>query len=130
MHSVRIDRTKPLAAEPHVGHNRYHPDIAPVVEIGEGEEIALETRDALDGQIKPGQAAAELASIEAGAVHPLTGPVYIKGAQPGDVLEIEFTDIIAQHAAFSAIVPRLGFLLDVFTDAFLTRSRVGSVGEL
>jgi formamidase len=53
MHAIRIDRDKPLAAEPHSGHNRYHPDIAPVVEIGEGEEIALETRDAVDGQIKP-----------------------------------------------------------------------------
>jgi len=43
MHAIRIDRDKPLSAEPHSGHNRYHPDIAPVVEIGEGEEIALET---------------------------------------------------------------------------------------
>ena len=80
MHAIRIDRDKPLAAEPHSGHNRYHPDIAPVVEIGEGEEIALETRDALDGQIKPGMVAADLASLDAGAVHPLTGPVFVKGA--------------------------------------------------
>ena len=56
MHAIRIDRNKPLAEEPHLGHNRYHPDILPVAEVGEGEEIALETRDALDGQIKPGMA--------------------------------------------------------------------------
>ena len=43
MHSIRIDRAKPLAEEPHVGHNRYHPDIAPVAEIGEGE-LRLRTR--------------------------------------------------------------------------------------
>ncbi len=119
MHAIRIDRGKPLAAEPHLGHNRYHPDIAPVAEIGEGDEIALETRDALDGQIKPGIAAAGLASIEAGAVHPLTGPVFVKGAEPGDILEIEFTDIVAQPTAFSAIVPGLGFLRDVFAEPFL-----------
>jgi formamidase len=53
MHAIRIDRGKPLAAEPHCGHNRFHPDLAPAFEIGEGEEIALETRDALDGQITP-----------------------------------------------------------------------------
>jgi len=35
MHSIRIDRQKRLAEEPACGHNRYHPDIAPVVEIGE-----------------------------------------------------------------------------------------------
>src|SRR5579872_707060 len=83
MHAIRVDRTLPLAAEPHLGHNRYHPDIPPVAEVGEGEEIALDTRDALDGQIKPGMASADLASLEAGVVHPLTGPVFVKGAAPG-----------------------------------------------
>src|SRR5207302_8428178 len=126
MHAIRIDRQKPLAAEPHCGHNRYHPDIAPVAEIGEGEEIALETRDALDGQIAPGMVAADLASVEAGAVHPLTGPVFVKGAAPDDILEIEFTDIIAQPTAFSAIVPGLGFLRNVFTDPFLVHWRIAA----
>jgi len=46
MHSIRIDRAKRLAHESHLGHNRYHPDIAPIVEVGEGDEVALETRDA------------------------------------------------------------------------------------
>src|SRR5713226_5852683 len=124
MHAIRIDRGKPLAEEPYVGHNRYHPDIAPVAEVGEGEEIALETRDALDGQITPGMAAAGLASIEAGAVHPLTGPVFVKGAEPGDIIEIEFTDIVAQPTAFSAIVPGLGFLRDVFAEPFLVHWRI------
>src|SRR6202140_2857697 len=124
MRAIHIDRTKPLAEEPHLGHNRYHPDIAPVVEVAEGEEIALETRDALDGQIKPGMAAADLASIEAGAVHPLTGPVFVKGAEVGDILEIEFTDIVAQPTAFSAIIPGLGFLRDVMTEPFLVHWQI------
>jgi formamidase len=124
MRSIRIDRTKALSSEPHLGHNRYHPDIAPVAEVGEGEEIALETRDALDGQIKPGMAGADLASIDAGVVHPLTGPVFVKGAEPGDLLEIEFTDIIAQPTAFSAIVPGLGFLRDLFTEPFLVHWQI------
>ncbi len=124
MHAIRIDRGKPLAEEPHVGHNRYHPDIPPISEVGEGEEIALETRDALDGQIRPGMTGADLASINPGVVHPLTGPVAVKGAAPGDVLEIEFTDIIAQPTAFSAIVPGLGFLRDVFAEPFLVHWRL------
>ena len=119
MHAIRIDRTKPLCDEPNCGHNRYHPDIAPAAEVGEGEEIALETRDALDGQITPATTVADFAAIDAGAVHPLTGPVFVKGAQPGDMLEIEFTDIIPQPTAFSAIMPGLGFLRDVMTEPFL-----------
>jgi formamidase len=57
-------------------------------------------------------------------VHPLTGPVFVKGAQPGDMLEIEFTDIIAQPTAFSAIMPGLGFLRDVFADPFLVHWQI------
>jgi formamidase len=125
MHSIRIDRTKPLAAEPQVGHNRFHPDIAPAFEIGEGEEVALETRDALDGQIKPAMGASDLAGLDTGAVHPLTGPVFVKGAVPGDILEIEFTDILPQPTAFSAIMPGLGFLRDVFTEPFLVHWEIG-----
>jgi formamidase len=124
MQTIGIDRGKRLAEEPGCGHNRFHPDIEPVVEIGEGEEIALETRDALDGQIVPGMPASDLATIDAGAVHPLTGPVFVKGAQPGDLLEIEFTDIIAQPIAFSMIVPGLGFLRDLFADPFLAHWRI------
>ena len=124
MQSIRIDRQKRLGEEPHRGHNRYHPDIAPVVEIAEGEEVALETRDALDGQLEPGTTVADFPSLDVGAVHPLTGPVFVKGAAPGDILEIEFTDIIAQPVAFSAIMPGLGFLRDVMTEPFLVHWRI------
>ncbi len=100
------------------------PTSPPAVEIGEGEEIALETRDALDGQITPATTVADFATLNAGAVHPLTGPVFVKGAQPGDMLEIEFTDIIPQPTAFSAIMPGLGFLRDVMTEPFLVHWQI------
>ena len=119
MHAIHIDRGKRLCDQPNCGHNRYHPDIPPVLEIGQGEEIALETLDALDGQITPATTVADFATLDVGAVHPLTGPVFVKGAMPGDILEIEFTDIIAQPTAFSAIMPGLGFLRDVMTEPFL-----------
>src|SRR6516162_739627 len=82
MHSIRIDRTKRLAHEPGLGHNRFHPDIAPIVEIGEGVEVALETRDALDGQLGPGTTVADFPSLDVGAVHPLTGPVFVRVPHP------------------------------------------------
>ena len=49
--SIEIDRNKRLREEPHKGHNRWHPDIAPVIEAAPGEEVTLETRDANDLQI-------------------------------------------------------------------------------
>ena len=124
MHAIRIDRSKPLAEEPHVGHNRFHPDIPPVLEVSEGEEVVMETRDAVDGQLQPDSTEADFADLNAGAVHPLTGPIYVKGAEPGDALEIEFLDIEPQPTAFSAILPGLGFLRDVMTTPYLVHWRI------
>jgi formamidase len=79
----------------------------------------MEARDAVDGQISPSSTVADLARLDANAIHPLTGPVYVKGAEPGDALEIEFLDIEPQPTAFSAIVPGLGFLRDIMTEPYL-----------
>ena len=125
-HSIRIDRSRPLASEPRCGHNRYHPDIAPALEIGEGEEVVLETRDAVDGQITPHSTVADLAHFESGRIHPLTGPVFVKGAEPGDMIEVEFLDILPQPTAFSAIVPGLGFLRDVMTTPLIPQGTMRS----
>jgi len=124
MKSIEIDRSKRLRDEPATGHNRFHPDIPPLLEVDEGEEVVLETRDGVDGQLGPSATAADIASMEAGAVHPLTGPIFVKGAQLGDLLEVELLDLIAQPHAFSAIVPGLGFLRDIYTTPFLVQWRI------
>ena len=67
MKSININRTKRLREEPHTGHNRWHPDITPIVEVDEGEEVILQTRDALDLQLNPTTTEADFTGIEAGA---------------------------------------------------------------
>ena len=119
MKSVIIDRNKHFSDEPRMGHNRWHPDLPPIVEVDEGEEVSLPTRDAVDGYLHPGTTVADLAKLPAGAIHPLTGPVLIKGARPGDLLEVEFIDILPERWALSCILPGLGFLRDVMTTPFL-----------
>jgi formamidase len=124
MKSVEIDRSKMLRDQPATGHNRLHPDVEPLLEVDEGEEVVLETRDGCDGQLGPSATAAALGAMDAGAIHPLTGPVVVKGARPGDVLDIEFLDIVAQPTAFTAIVPGLGFLRDLYTTPYLVQWRI------
>ena len=119
MKSVTIDRKRPLRDEPKTGHNRWHPDIPPIVEVDEGEEVSLETRVATDGYLTSRSTEADFAAMDAGAIHPLTGPVLVKGARPGDLLEVEFVDIVPQPWAFTAIMPGLGFLRDIMTIPFL-----------
>src|SRR5205823_1500751 len=93
--------------------------VPPIVVVEEGDEVVLETRDGVDGQLGPAATEADMAIMQPGAIHPLTGPVFVKGAQAGDVLEVEFLDIVPQPHAFTAIVPGLGFLRDLFTTPFL-----------
>jgi formamidase len=119
MKSVTIDRQRPLREEPTTGHNRWHPAIPPIVEVEEGEELSLETREATDGYLNARSTETDLATLQAGAIHPLTGPVLVKGPQPGDLLEVEFVDIVPQRWAFTAIMPGLGFLRDIMTTPFL-----------
>ncbi len=119
MQSITIDRNKRLKEESHTGHNRWHPDIAPLIEVDPGEEVVLETRDASDCQIKPGMTVAELTHLDAKVAHPLTGPVYIKGARPGDLLEIEYLDILPQPCGWTRNRPGAGFLRDLFTEPYL-----------
>jgi formamidase len=124
MKSVEVDRNKHLSEQPKIGHNRWYPDIPPILEASEGEEVVLETLDALDGQLTPSSTATSLAEVNPGAIHPLTGPVLVKGAKPGDLLEIEFVDILPQPHAITAIVPGLGFLRDLYTEPYLVHWRI------
>ncbi len=119
MQSITIDRNKRLKEEPHTGHNRWHPDIPPLIEVDSGEEVVLETRDASDCQIKPSMTVADLTNLDPKVAHPLTGPVYIKGAKPGDLLEIEYLDILPQPCGWTRNRPGAGFLRDLFTEPYL-----------
>ncbi len=121
MHRIAVDRTKRLCDEPHTGHNRYHPDIDPILEVEDGATVEFETRDAIDGQLGPDATEADFATMDPGAVHPLTGPVFVKGAEPGDALEVEFLEIAPADHGFSAIIPGLGFLRDLFDAPFLAQ---------
>jgi formamidase len=122
--SITIDRTTHLEQQPRTGHNRWHPEIEPALEVEPGELVVLETRDALDGYLTSQSTVADLATLPLGAIHPLTGPVFVKGATPGDLLEIEFVDIQPQPWAFSAIMPGLGFLRESMTTPFLVHWRI------
>jgi acetamidase/formamidase len=77
-----------------VMHNRWNRDLQPVVTVRPGEEIQLLCRDALD----IGDQARTLTpdgsmTLDLGRIHPLTGPIEVEGAQPGDILEVEILDV-------------------------------------
>src|SRR5262250_3599308 len=120
-HTIHIDRSKRLHEEPHTGHNRWHPDIPPVLRVEPGDTVVMETRDALDGAITPTTTVADLHRVDLNLVHPLTGPVFVNGAEPGDLLEVHIVEITPQPFGFTVIVPGFGFLREHFTTPFLVK---------
>jgi formamidase len=123
-HHVRIDRTKTLAEEPHTGHNRWHEAIPPVVTVAPGDRVVLECRDALDGQFSPTSTVDDVAKADLMPVHPLTGPVFVEGAEPGDLLEVRIEEIRPEPFGFTTQIPGFGFLRDVFTTPHIVRWKI------
>lgn len=124
MKSIHINRDRRLRDDPGTGHNRWHPDIEPLIEVNPGEDLLLETRDAADGQVKLGMTFEDLAKNDKKVGHPLTGPVFVKGAEPGDILEVEFVDLIPEPYGWTVIRPGSGFLRDFFDAKFLAHWEV------
>ena len=121
MKSITVDRGKRLAAEPDKGHNRWHEAITPVIEVEVGEEVEIETRDAFDGQITAATTAEDVPNADFNLIHALTGPVFVAGAAPGDLLEVEIRDMRAAEFGFTVQVPGFGFLRDVFPEPFIAK---------
>lgn len=126
-HVIEIDPTKALAEEPETGHNRWHESVEPVAEVDPGDLVVYETRDAFDGQLSPSSTAADVGNADLGPVHPLTGPVFVNGAEPGDLLEVELVDIEAdpwEQWGYTVEVPGFGFLRDEFPDPYVVHWRL------
>jgi formamidase len=100
-------------------HNRWHPDLEPVASVRPGDVVTLECRDGLDGQLTRSSTHADCDAPDLGTAHPLTGPVFVEGAEPGDVLEVELLAYETPDFGVNCVIPGFGFLADLFTEGFL-----------
>jgi acetamidase/formamidase len=96
----------------------------PALEIESGEVVELEAADASGGQLSAESTAADLADMDFGRVNPITGPVFVRGAEPGDVLAVEILELRPKGWGWTAIIPGFGLLADEFPDPWLRISTV------
>ena len=81
---IKVDLTQSAYANDKV-HNRWHPDIPMVEWVKPGEEFIIETYDWTGGFIKNDNSADDVRDIDLSIVHFLSGPIGVKGAEPGDL---------------------------------------------
>ncbi len=89
----KLDLSKPMEEQIHPGHNRWHPDIPAAFSVDPGTAFRMECQDWTDGQIKNNDNPNDIRDVNLARVHVLSGPVYVNGVEPGDLLVVDILDI-------------------------------------
>lgn len=90
---IPVDVTKGPKDQPVPLHNRWHPDIPPVVSVNPGAVFRVEMLDWTGGQIGDNDSANDVRDVQLTQVHYLSGPIAVNGAEPGDLLVVDLLDM-------------------------------------
>jgi acetamidase/formamidase len=91
-------------------HDKFSRLLELAVRVPSGSVIEALTHEATGGQIQPGSNAEILHTVDMDRVHTLTGPVYVEGAEPGDVLAVRLIELEPADWGWMAVTPDFGFL--------------------
>jgi acetamidase/formamidase len=100
-------------------HHGWNNEFQPRLKIAPGETVHFETVDASSGQLSKTSTAADLVKLDLGRVNPVTGPVYVDGAKPGDALKVTVLSFRPSGWGWTGNIPGFGLLTDQFPDAHL-----------
>ena len=100
-------------------HNRFSSAIPPTLRVASGAVVEVHTKEATDGQIDLNSTVEAVSTMDFDLIHPLTGPIYVETAEPGDVLAVTIHDIEVGNWGWIAIAPGFGFLADEFPNPYL-----------
>lgn len=111
----------------HRAHHHFGWDnsLAPVQQIEPGQSVFFECIDSSAGQLGPSSTVEDVKALDFGKINPVTGPVRVEGAEPGDALKITIERFFPQEAegsawGWTANIPGFGLLADQFPDPALT----------
>jgi acetamidase/formamidase len=103
----------------HRHHYGWDRSFDPVARIAPGESLEFEVADASGGQLGETSAVGDVSRLDFTKINPVTGPVFIDGAEPGDVLKITLLSFVPSGWGWTANIPGFGLLADEFTEPAL-----------
>jgi acetamidase/formamidase len=106
-----------LSAEP--THSRWNRALKPRLRVNSGDTVHLECVDSSGAQVHPSMTLAEYLKIDRDRIHALTGPIFVEGAEPGDVLQVDVLEVAHKGWGWTSVVSGLGFLKQRFAEPFL-----------
>ncbi|KAL0934022.1 acetamidase formamidase [Colletotrichum truncatum] len=114
-----------MARKHHVGPStsrlKWSNSTPPVCTVSPGEIVTFDLLDSSGAQVTPSSTTSDLSSLDLATFDPIFGPVYIEGAKPGDVLEIEVLSLETGEWGFTGIFPNFGLLASEFPDTHLLK---------
>jgi acetamidase/formamidase len=103
----------------HHRHQGWDHSIAPAVRIAPGESLEFEVADASGGQLSARSVVEDVGKMDFGKINPVTGPVFIDGATPGDILKVTLLSFTPSGWGWTANIPGFGLLADEFKEPAL-----------
>ncbi len=103
----------------HHQHFGWDHSFVPTVIIAPGESLEFDVADASAGQLNPTSTVADVGRLDFSRVNPVSGPVFIDGAEPGDALKVTLLSFAPSGWGWTANIPGFGLLADEFKDAAL-----------
>ena len=94
-----------LGAEP--THSRWNRALKPRLRVASGDTVHLECVDSSGAQVHPAMTLAEYLKIDRDRIHALTGPIFVEGAEPGDVLQVDVLEVAHKGWGWTSVVSRL-----------------------
>lgn len=92
-------------------------DNVPVAKVESGSQIVFETCDCFENQIQLQDTV--MHQVDWNRINPATGPVFIKGAMPGDTLAVKIENIKVGHQGVMVTGPDMGLLGDSLKENFI-----------
>ena len=124
MKSIKVNYSVRCAAEPAKGHNRWHCEIPPAWKPSRVRRSNSRPATRSTARSPRRAAADDLLKVDMSVVHPLTGPVFVKGAEPGDLLEVDIRELKPAAWGFTIQMPGFGFLRDEFPDPYIVKWKI------
>ena len=84
-----------------------------------GSTIFFECLDSSGGQLSPDSTVDDIATLDFGKINPVTGPIYVEGAEPGDALKVTIEEFKPSGFGWTANIPGFGLLADDFKEPAL-----------
>lgn len=100
-------------------HHKWDNSIEPALEINNGESAEIHMVEASDCQINPKSTKQTVETLDSNRANPVTGPIFINGAKPGDALKVTILKLEPSGWGWTANIPGFGLLKDDFPEAAL-----------